>query len=71
MSRKSDRNVMSSDNLAKQIIELGQNKEFGKLQELIAKCETKLVYDKPNAIFDLLKIHFRAIFFLTVIDFLA
>ncbi|XP_031616603.1 Fanconi anemia group I protein [Contarinia nasturtii] len=43
MSRKSDRSVMSSDNLTKQIIELGQNKEFSQLQELLAKCDTKLL----------------------------
>lgn len=43
MSRKSDKNVMNSDDLAKKIIDLGQNKAFIELQQLIAKCDTKLV----------------------------
>lgn len=43
MSRRSDKNVISSDNLTKQIIEHGQKKEFNELQELIAKCDPKLV----------------------------
>lgn len=43
MSRKSDRNVITSDDLAKQIIELGQGKKFCELQELIARCDVKLV----------------------------
>lgn len=42
MSRN-DRNIMNSDDLAKKIIELGQNKEFNELQKLIVKCDTKLV----------------------------
>lgn len=43
MSRKSDKNSMNSDDLAKKIIDLGQNKDFTELQQLIAKCDTKLV----------------------------
>lgn len=34
---------LSADDLAKQIIELGQNKKFSELQELISKNEGKLV----------------------------
>lgn len=43
MSRRSEKNLANADNLAKQIIELGQNKEFAQLQQLIGKCDTKLV----------------------------
>lgn len=43
MSRKSNRNVINSDDLAKQIIDLGQTKAFTELQQLIAKCDIKLV----------------------------
>lgn len=43
MSRKSNRSVISSDDLAKQIIDLGQTKRFTQLQQLIAKCDLKLV----------------------------
>lgn len=53
MSRRSEKNQINADNLAKQIIELGQNKEFGQLQQLIAKCDTKLVcYDRMFIVFD-------------------
>lgn len=43
MSRKSNRNAVNSDDLAKQIIDLGQTKQFTQLQKVIAKCELKLV----------------------------
>lgn len=43
MSRKSDRNANNSDDLARKIIDLGQNKQFSELQALIAKCDIQLV----------------------------
>lgn len=43
MSRKSNRNVINTDDLAKQIIDFGQTKQFLQLQQLIAKCDIKLV----------------------------
>lgn len=39
----SSKKAMSSDNLAKQIMMCGQNKKYTELQELIAKCDVKLV----------------------------
>lgn len=54
MSRKSNRNVINSDDLAKQIIDLGQTKKFPQLQQLIAKCDIKLVRIHSHLFFWLL-----------------
>lgn len=43
MSRRSEKGGITPDDLAKQIIDLGQNKDFTKLQQLIMKCDPKLV----------------------------
>lgn len=53
MSRRSDRHVISSDDLAKQIIELGQAKKFGELQELIGRCDVKLVSTNVQYLFSI------------------
>lgn len=34
---------MTMDNLAKEIIELGQNKQYDRLDTVIAQCETRRV----------------------------
>lgn len=49
MSRRSEKGGITPDDLAKQIIDLGQNKDFTKLQQLIMKCDPKLV--RTNIIF--------------------
>lgn len=41
-SRQS-RSALSADDLAKEIIKFGQSKDFDKLQDLVAKSDTKLV----------------------------
>lgn len=38
-----DKGTIAAENLAKEIIELGQAKDFDKLQKLISKSDTKLV----------------------------
>lgn len=38
-----DKTTASAENVAKQIIEFGQSKQFDKLQKLLSKCDTKLV----------------------------